>query len=97
MNGHHALTYVNQQTPSLILLDLMMPEMDGFQFVTELRKNDLWRRIPVIVMTAMELSSDDRRALQGEVEQIIQKGAYNIPDLLNELGDILPSMVRRTA
>ena len=97
VNGHHALTYVNQQTPSLILLDLMMPEMDGFQFVTELRKNDLWRRIPVIVMTAMELSSDDRRALQGEVEQIIQKGAYNIPDLLNELGDILPSMVRRTA
>jgi signal transduction histidine kinase/DNA-binding response OmpR family regulator len=75
-NGLVALEHLGKNKPEIILLDLMMPEMDGFQFLTELRKKDDWKEIPVIVVTAMELTSEERRILQGNVETVLQKGAY---------------------
>lgn len=84
-NGVMALAHMQQQKPALILLDLMMPEMDGFEFLEELYKHEQWRGIPVIVVTAMELTDADRRSLNGKVERIIQKGAYNREELLAEL------------
>ncbi len=71
--------------PSLILLDLMMPEMDGFEFVAECRKNEKWHAIPIIVITAMELTEADRNSLNGQVQRVLQKGAYKRDDLLAEL------------
>jgi CheY-like chemotaxis protein len=61
-NGRVALERMTERQPDLILLDLMMPEMDGFQFLDEIRKHDAWRSIPVIVVTAKELAPEDRQA-----------------------------------
>ncbi|MBI4494088.1 MAG: response regulator, partial [Chloroflexi bacterium] len=75
-NGRVALERVAAQQPDLILLDLMMPEMDGFEFVVELRKRSEWRTIPVVVVTAKDLTVEDRLRLNGYVEKILQKGTY---------------------
>ena len=67
----------------------MMPEMDGFRFVSELRQNTAWRLIPVVVVTAMDLTQQERRQLEGEVERILQKGAYSRDELLQEVCDLI--------
>ncbi|MBC8098555.1 MAG: response regulator [Armatimonadetes bacterium] len=92
-NGRAALEAMRQQRPGLILLDLMMPEMDGFQFVQELRAVDEWRNIPVIVVTAKELTPDDRAQLNGYVRQILQKGMYNREQLLKEVRTLVSALV----
>jgi CheY-like chemotaxis protein len=74
-NGREALAQLAQQKPRLILLDLMMPVMDGFDFLLEMRTNADWQDIPVIVLTAKDLTDEDRRLLSGRVEQIVEKGA----------------------
>jgi DNA-binding response OmpR family regulator len=66
-NGRVALTRVEASRPDLILLDLMMPEMDGFEFVEALRRKDAWSGIPVVVVTAKDLSATDRARLDGHV------------------------------
>jgi CheY-like chemotaxis protein len=77
----------------LILLDLMMPEMDGFQFLSELRKNEQWRGIPVIVVTAKELTPAERQQLNAQVEQILQKGSYERDKLLEEVRELVKKSV----
>jgi CheY-like chemotaxis protein len=84
-NGRAALERMREHTPGIILLDLMMPEMDGFEFVAEIRKKQDWWAIPVIVVTAKDLTAEDRKRLEGHVQKIIQKGACPVPDLLNEV------------
>jgi len=84
-NGRLALDEVAKLRPSLILLDLMMPEMDGFEFLAEIRKAPQWRSIPVIVVTAKELDAEDRKRLNGGVTRILQKGHCSRDDLLNEV------------
>jgi CheY-like chemotaxis protein len=71
--------------PSLILLDLMMPVMDGFEFVMELRKVERWRGIPIVVVTAKDLTDDDRRRLNGDVVGLIQKSGLDRKSLLAQL------------
>jgi PAS domain S-box-containing protein len=93
-NGQVAIDQVEQQAPDLILLDLMMPEMDGFQFIHALRKEPEWRQIPVIVITAKELTPSDRLSLNGYVAQILQKGAYRCDDLLQEVRDMVFACIR---
>jgi len=88
-NGHDALAYLQQAIPDVILLDLMMPGMDGFRFAEELRAHAEWRQIPVIAMTDKELSEADRLRLNGHVEQIIQKRAYSRDELLREVRDLV--------
>src|SRR5262249_2894395 len=66
-NGRVALDRLAEHRPGLILLDLMMPEMDGFEFIEALRARPEWRGIPVVVLTAKELSPEDRRRLTGVV------------------------------
>ena len=77
VNGRDALAQLAAEPPGLILLDLMMPEMDGFDFLTEKWANEAWRNIPVIVVTAKDLSDDDRNQLSGKVEHLISKGSYS--------------------
>jgi signal transduction histidine kinase/DNA-binding response OmpR family regulator len=81
-NGREALDRLSKQKPSLILLDLMMPVMDGFEFLVEMRAHDDWRDLPVIVLTAKDLTEEDRRVLSGRVEQIIEKGAQSHEQVL---------------
>ena len=74
-NGREALERLAEEKPQMILLDLMMPVMDGFDFLLEMRANADWQNIPVIVLTAKDLTEEDRRVLSGRVEQIVEKGA----------------------
>jgi len=95
-NGREALERLEEVSPGLILLDLMMPEMDGFELVAELRRHDAWRAIPVLVITAKELTAEDRRRLNGYVERILQKGAATRDALLREVGEFVAgSMAKR--
>ena len=68
--------------PGLILLDLMMPEMDGFEFMDALRQREQGNHAPVIVITAKDLTAADRQRLQGGVERIIEKGATSQAEVL---------------
>ena len=85
-NGKEGLERVKRAKPALILLDLMMPEMDGFEFAEELRENKEWLDIPVVVITAKDLNSEDHNRLKGNVEAIMQKGSYTKDELLSEVG-----------
>ena len=88
-NGREALECVTRRRPELILLDLMMPEMDGFQFLDELAKRPDCDDIPVVVVTAKDLSLEDRQFLNSRVERTLQKGAYRRDDLVNSLRDLV--------
>jgi signal transduction histidine kinase/DNA-binding response OmpR family regulator len=93
-NGRVGLQQVARQTPELILLDLMMPEMDGFEFLLEIRRHEEWRDIPVIVVTAKDLTEDEQNWLRGYVEKIVFKGAYSRDELVTEVKQIVEACVR---
>jgi CheY-like chemotaxis protein len=84
-NGRVALERMAEQRPVLVVLDLMMPTMDGFAFIAELRQREEWRTIPIVVLTAKDLTPEERQRLNGSVAQILSKGAYSREDLLNEV------------
>ncbi len=88
-DGISALQIIQQSAPSLILLDLMMPAMDGFEVLEQLRRNPEWQTIPVIIITAKDITSADRQRLNGYVEDILQKGSYNHQTLLAEVHNLL--------
>ena len=94
-NGRVALDRVAEDRPALILLDLMMPEMDGFEFVAELHRHAAWRTIPIIVVTAKDVTTEDRLRLRGHVEKILQKGAYSRTELLAVIRDLVAECVRQ--
>lgn len=71
--------------PGLILLDLMMPVMDGFDFLTALRARPEWQHIPVIVITAKDLTEDDRDRLADRVDEVLEKSAYTREQLLERM------------
>ncbi len=73
-NGKIGLAAIEKKIPGLVLLDLMMPEMDGFEFIEHLRERGGARDIPVVVLTAKDLTEDDRRRLRGTVDNVLQKG-----------------------
>jgi CheY-like chemotaxis protein/anti-sigma regulatory factor (Ser/Thr protein kinase) len=81
-NGKVALEHLEDKKPALILLDLLMPEMDGFEMIKHLRHNPKWRSIPVVVLTATKLSSEDQARLHGYVETIFQKEGNNRDEIL---------------
>ncbi len=95
-NGREALEAIATHPPRLIISDLMMPEMDGFELVHELRQSPRWRSIPVIVLTAKELTETDRQKLYGHVEKIFQKGSYQRQALLAEVHDLLAEAIARS-
>jgi CheY-like chemotaxis protein len=94
-NGRVGLERLASSRPGLILLDLMMPEMDGFEFVSELRKNPDWKSIPVVVVTAKDLTLEDRMRLNGQVGLILQKGSYSREELLRETTALVASRVKK--
>jgi CheY-like chemotaxis protein len=95
-NGRLALDSLMASRPDVIILDLMMPKMDGFEFLDELRARPDWRDIPVVVITAKELTDQDRSRLNGGVERIIQKSGRD--EMLRRLTGELGKMVKpRTA
>ncbi len=94
-NGRVALEQLAIEKPDVILLDLMMPEMDGFEFLTEMRKQPNWADIPVVVITAMSLTNEDREKLNQQVQRILQKGAYSHDELLTEVQKLVVRVTER--
>jgi GAF domain-containing protein/DNA-binding response OmpR family regulator/anti-sigma regulatory factor (Ser/Thr protein kinase) len=90
-HGLLALDALSAVRPDVIILDLMMPEMDGFEFLDELRARPDWRDIPVVVITAKDLTEADRNRLNGGVERIIQKSERDemLRRLAGELGKLV--------
>jgi CheY-like chemotaxis protein len=88
-NGRVGLQRISDAVPGVILLDLLMPEMDGFSFIEELRRRPDCRHVPVIVVTAKDLTDEDRRRLHGHVVQILKKGGYSTQKLLDEINRLL--------
>jgi len=88
-NGKVALEKLNGVAPSLILLDLMMPEMDGFEFMDVLRQGEVSQRTPVIVITAKDLTEEDHRRLNGGVERVIQKSSTSQDQVLDMVHALL--------
>ncbi len=94
-DGRDAIERIRERAPGVILLDLMMPVMDGFEFLAELRREGAWREIPVIVLTAKDLSAEERERLNGSVTRILAKGAYDREALLGEVRALVSASVRR--
>ena len=88
-NGRVAIDQLKEIEPDVILLDLMMPEMDGFQFVAALQEHSAWSRIPVIVITARDLSAEDRERLNSGVELILLKESFNPSDLVDRVRQLV--------
>jgi CheY-like chemotaxis protein len=89
-NGVVGLRRLDEALPDLVLLDLMMPEMDGFEFLSRLRQDERWREIPVVVVTAKTLTAEDRDRLNdGYVEKLTNKSEQNLENLLSSLDDML--------
>jgi PAS domain S-box-containing protein len=84
-DGAEGLARMTENKPHLILLDLMMPGMDGFEFALQARRHEDWRKIPIVVLTAKDLTAEERARLNGNVEKVMRKGAYNREELLAEL------------
>ncbi|MEM9449733.1 MAG: response regulator [Cyanobacteria bacterium P01_E01_bin.6] len=88
-DGSQALALMKSTKPGAIILDLMMKNMDGFEFIHELQKHPNWQSVPVIVMTAKELTREEREFLNSRVQKIFQKGAYKRSTLLSEVTNLL--------
>ena len=84
-NGSVALDRVAERRPELVLLDLMMPEMDGFEFLAAFRERDGCRSVPVVVITGKELTEAERQRLNGGVEWIVEKRGLDRDRLLAHL------------
>jgi CheY-like chemotaxis protein len=93
-NGREALSLVGERSPGAILLDLMMPEMDGFEFLGALREREAWREIPVVVITAKDLTAQDRERLNGSVLRILQKEAWGQDALLGQVRALVGASTR---
>jgi signal transduction histidine kinase/CheY-like chemotaxis protein len=93
-NGRAALECVRREIPAIILLDLMMPEMDGFEFLGELTHRDDWKSIPVIVVTARDLSAEERAGLDRYAKDVLRKGSYDRNALAERITQLVTSRLR---
>jgi CheY-like chemotaxis protein len=84
-NGRIALQRLEGLVPGVILLDLMMPEMDGFEFLQQLRQRPDCRLVPVVVITAKDITDEDRRRLSGQATRILRKSSLSLQDLVAEV------------
>jgi CheY-like chemotaxis protein len=89
VNGIEALRSMEHERPSLIFLDLTMPEMDGFEFAAEVRRHPEWRTIPIVVVTAQDLTKEERKRLNGNVDSIVRRSADSRESILAQVRDLL--------
>jgi CheY-like chemotaxis protein len=84
-DGREALNILREEKPDVILLDLMMPEMDGFEVVAALQKDPGWQEIPVIVITSLDLNAKDRERLNSGVQSVLVKERFRPEDLVERI------------
>jgi len=94
-NGRQALEKMAARRPQLILLDLVMPEMDGFEFIDEFFKIPEYRSIPIVVVTAQDLTPEEGRFLSEHVGQVLQKGGHSHEGLMATIRDLLQASSSR--
>jgi YesN/AraC family two-component response regulator len=88
-NGREAWAQIKEHLPDLVLLDLMMPEMDGFAVLDAMQKLETTRRIPVIVLTGQTLTSDEMNRLNRGVATILAKGVFSVEETLGRIDQTL--------
>ena len=97
-HGQEALDQIEEHgRPALILLDLMMPVMNGLQFVEALHRKSEYRDIPIIVITGKEITDEERAALNGDVLEILKKGDHRSEALLDEVSELIREATEPTA
>ncbi len=90
--GREALEVLKSSTPALILLDLVMPGMDGFEVVQQLQENEQWKKIPVVILSGKELTEDDQRRLDTHIAQFLKKDAFSTTEISKTIKKILHSV-----
>lgn len=88
-NGREAIELAKQEEPDLMILDLMMPELDGFDVLDEIKNDPATASIPIIVVTAKELTKEEKQLLEGRVDALMQKGTFLNDDLLEEVRSLV--------
>jgi len=88
-DGRSGLEMIRREQPDVILLDLMMPEMDGFEVLEAIEADERLRSIPVVVVTAKELTSSEKNRLGDQIEMLLEKGDFTDQDLLHQVLDVL--------
>lgn len=88
-SGIEAIELVSQELPDLVILDLMMPEVDGFAVLDALRSKAETANIPVIVATAKELTVDEKSRLQGQIQSLMLKGDFLNDEFLEEVRSLI--------
>jgi threonine synthase len=88
-NGREAIELVSREIPDLVILDLMMPEVNGFAVLDELRSKPETTNIPVIVATAKELTVDEKSRLQGQIQALMLKGDFLNDEFLEEVRSLI--------
>jgi CheY-like chemotaxis protein len=97
-DGRQALDWLEAHPePALILLDLMMPEMDGFEVLDTLAAHARWRDVPVIVLTAKQLTAAERERLLGQAQRVMAKGSASRPDIAAAIGTAMRRRPPRAA
>jgi CheY-like chemotaxis protein len=95
-DGRAALARLAGPPPGLILLDLLMPGMDGFEFLAQLQQREEGRSAPVVVLTAKGLTTVDQQRLNGPIEKVLQKGSLGHEQLLAEVSALMAAMRQRS-
>jgi CheY-like chemotaxis protein len=88
-NGHLALDRLKECIADVIILDLMMPEMDGFQLVAEMQKHPVWKQIPIIVVTARDLTIEDHARLNSGIEMVLRKETFSPTTLIEHVRQVV--------
>lgn len=87
--GREAIEAINETTPCAIILDIMMPEVDGFMVLEEIKKREETRDVPVIILTAKDITDEDKKRLNGSIEGLITKGLLAQDEILKDLKNIV--------
>jgi threonine synthase len=88
-DGKSAVEMITRERPDLVILDLMMPDMDGFQVMDALQKRNETKDIPIIVITAKELTPAEKERMKGHIQTLMQKGDFMSDELLDEVRALL--------
>ena len=94
--GKDALTQIDEDVPDLLILDLLMPEVDGFQVLEQIRSQEKTKDLPVIIITAKNLTDDDKKKLDGKVSSVLVKSQTSLHELHGEINKILAELAQKS-
>jgi CheY-like chemotaxis protein len=96
-NGLEAIDVIHKAKPDLVILDLVMPEMDGFAVVESLKSNSDTRQIPIIILTGNDLAARESAKMTGQVAAVIRKGLFDEDEFFEDIARALQSLRKTTS